>query len=376
MCSSRLEPITIIDLFVTRRCNFACDYCFVDGKCSKDSNWSILEQSVRFILRHIKSAKGASFTLFGGEPLLRFEAIADFLPYSSREFARKGKKIDFSVTTNASLATPEIMQFFRGYQINLLLSLDGARDSHNKHRKFPDGRGTFDTIAANLPMMKYFQPWLGARVTPMPDTVSRLKDDVLEIWHMGINQFIVGCATGAEWPLEGYETFIAQMKLLIDEYIKMRLRKAPIKLSTLEGWNAIEGQDMSGAWGCSAGRYRISIDVDGAIQACAKIQGACGGRGFLPLGNVFDGFTDEGLKNRKEFYKLPRDEREKCFACEAKSVCLGGCPATNFCATGSIHSCPESDCRLQLPYLDLRKHYLKAAEKAGLSIGKSEPDAA
>jgi uncharacterized protein len=392
--------LRICDLFLTRRCNFGCDYCFVQGKgCAGDSSFDtskeILRSAVRFLVREsvpaewisVKKSDGDkrgkdvaaaaksdaefhktishicdpfSFVLFGGEPLLAFDTIVDFVPYARREFARAGKEVSFSITTNGSLVTPEIMQFFRGYGVNLLLSIDGGRDSHNAHRKFPNGQGTFDAVVSRLPMMKYYQPWLGARVTPTPETVLRLSEDFRELYSLGINQFIIGCATGIDWKVTGegsYETFISQMKLVLNDYVEMKKRNAPVKLSLLESWGTLEEADMTHVWGCSAGRYRVSIDVDGSIQACAKVQGAFDGAGFLPLGNVMDGFDEEGLANRREYSRFDADAREKCKDCNAKSNCTGGCPATNFASTRTVHACPESDCDLQAMYMDLKAYH-------------------
>ncbi|MEP0815075.1 MAG: radical SAM protein [bacterium] len=366
--SAKYDAITIVDLYLTRRCNFRCDYCFVEEKNQVDASWNTINKALRFVLREAKNAPKVSFTLFGGEPLLCFDVIAELIPLAKRNYLREGKVAEFAVTTNASMATPEIMSFFRSYGTNLLLSIDGTRKSHDSHRKYPNGKGTFDSIAGKLLMMKYFQPWLGARVTPMPDTVENLRHEILELYAMGINQFIIGCATGVSWVNDEYDEYIIQMKALIKDYIKMRLRKAPIKLATLEGWSAIKGQDMTHAWGCSAGRSRISIDVDGTIQACAKVQGSCKGQGFLPFGNVQDGYSEAGLENRSVFYEFPIREREKCLGCEARCICLGGCPAINYVQTGSVHACPQSDCYLQHLYLGLRKYYLKEMEQAGLTL--------
>ncbi|MCD6118873.1 SPASM domain-containing protein, partial [bacterium] len=337
-------------------------------KKRRDTTFHVLKQTVRFILRESRSEESIQFLLFGGEPLLVFDTIVDFVPYARREFMRAGKKASFSITTNGSLITPEMMQFFRGYNVNLLLSMDGGRESHNTHRKFPDGTGTFDTIASRIPMMKYFQPWLGARVTPTPETVGRLADDVMELVDLGINQFIIGCATGIEWPKAGYRVFIEQMKRVLDNYVALKKKKHPIRISLLENWGTLDESDMTHVWGCSAGRYRISVDVDGKIQACAKGQGAFDGEGFLPLGDVVNGFSKERLDNRLEYYRISSVERKKCVKCKAQKSCTGGCPATNYVATGSVAKCPASDCYLQRLYLDLRKYYLSIMARAGLSL--------
>ncbi|MCD6118892.1 4Fe-4S cluster-binding domain-containing protein, partial [bacterium] len=102
----RLGPITLVDLFVTRRCNFACKYCFIEGKDALDTNTEVLRATVKFLLKAMGNENEATILLFGGEPLLVFDTIVDFVPYARREFMRAGKKASFSITTNGSLITP------------------------------------------------------------------------------------------------------------------------------------------------------------------------------------------------------------------------------------------------------------------------------
>ena len=124
--------LRICDLFMTRRCNFGCDYCFVHGKgCAYDSSYDtsldVLKSAVRFLIRESGAAERIavkrsnkdtksepasvrenefpeirktvlqrndpfSIVLFGGEPLLAFGTIVDFIPYARREFARARRR--------------------------------------------------------------------------------------------------------------------------------------------------------------------------------------------------------------------------------------------------------------------------------------------
>lgn len=349
--------LSYVDLFITHRCNFACDYCFVEDRNSRDSTWDVLNATVRFVLRESAPGSNVSFVLFGGEPLIRFDLIRDFIPFARREFIRRGRSVNFSITTNGSLINPQVMAFFRSYGINLLLSIDGGRASQDAHRKFPNGGGTFDTVSKLLPMMKYFQPYLGARVTPTPETVGNLHSDFRELLGLGINHFIIGCATGIEWKEFEYEIFFREMRKVIADYIMLRKKGVHLKVSLLDHFLEGSKYDVTNFWGCSAGRSRISVDAEGNVQACAKIQGSYGLKGFLPMGNVFEGFTEEGLKNRAEYFAFPIEKRQKCLECELKKVCAGGCPATNYCSTGSVHECPEEHCQFERQVIKLQDYF-------------------
>ncbi len=63
-----------------------------------------------------------------------------------------------------------------------------------------DGTSSFESVMPRLPMMKRYQPWQGSRVTLHPDTIGDLRGDVEYLFAHGINQFIIGPATGIDWP--------------------------------------------------------------------------------------------------------------------------------------------------------------------------------
>jgi uncharacterized protein len=158
-------PIGHVDLFITERCNLRCPYCFVEGKKARDISLETTFKAIDFILKH--SAEGASIGIlfFGGEPFIRFDLMRSITLSAVATAQREGRSFYFTVTTNGTLLDAEKLAFCRDYGIKFLLSLDGGAESHNLNRKFANGRGSFETIAARIPLMKRYQPWLGARVS-------------------------------------------------------------------------------------------------------------------------------------------------------------------------------------------------------------------
>ena len=86
-------------------------------------------------------------TFFGGETLLNFSAAADNrVDYAKRKAAEAGKRVDFSLTTNATLLTEDIVDFLAEHRVGVTVSIDGDRELNDHMRVFHDGRGSYDVI--------------------------------------------------------------------------------------------------------------------------------------------------------------------------------------------------------------------------------------
>src|SRR5687767_2150337 len=114
-------PLNTMVLNVTNQCNLACTYCYeygedkiVDtehGKQSKFMSETTARDSVEFLLKESGPSRIAHLTFFGGETLLNFPVLQSTIAYARQRAAEVGKTIDFSLTTNATLLKPEIIEF-------------------------------------------------------------------------------------------------------------------------------------------------------------------------------------------------------------------------------------------------------------------------
>src|SRR5699024_8598917 len=95
-------------------------------------------------------------------PLLNFDLIEKVVKFAEKQFF--GNDILFTVTTNGSLLTKEIALFLQEHNFNLMISLDGAEEVHNRSRKFAvNGKGTFGVIYENIKMLQHDFPDLYKR---------------------------------------------------------------------------------------------------------------------------------------------------------------------------------------------------------------------
>ena len=345
----------LADVVVTERCNHRCDYCFVKGKNDVRSMWpQTAEAAVEFMLRASRDAKVVHFVLFGGEPLVVFDLIRHLVDYAQLR-SGSDKVVRFDMTTNGTLMTEEMAAFLSARGIKYLLSVDGGKETHDAQRKLVGGGSSFDEVMSRLPMMKRYQPWQGSRVTVHPESARDLYEGVRLLYGRGINQFIIGPATGIEWTDEALAEYERQMQLVTDLYVELKAKRAPFRMTLYEkDLDAKKGAAV-GKWGCGAGRGRLCIGTNGDLYGCAKILGVSRGAEVHKLGDVWTGITN--VRARRDLLNCHPQARPKCAACEWHDECSGGCPATNWEATGSIFQPAPLECRFMEVLQRVKTYY-------------------
>lgn len=357
MISRRFPHPVFMELFVTARCNLHCPYCFVRNKRDRDMSWETAVKALDFFIQESGKAEQLTALFFGGEPMLRMDFIREYIPYAVDRVGRAGKDISFDMTTNGTLIDEDNARFFAKHGLKYLLSIDGLKEDHDKMRSFPDGTGSWDIIIDRIPMMKKYQRWLGARMTPTPESTPRIVEGVKVLYERGINQFIIGSAHGVRWPEDSVGEYLEQMKQLCDMYIEMKLENKPFRLTIFErGSLEEEAAKYANVWGCGAGRGRLCVGYDGTLYGCSKLMTISGEKiGLLPLGSVEQGWIYG--QNRQLLNDASLRNRPVCGKCELGFECVGGCPATNWEEVGDIFRCGPLHRAFTKVYRDLGRYF-------------------
>lgn len=362
-------PISRIELFLTENCNLRCDYCFVEGKNALGSmSWDTARQAVDLLFRESRDQKDLSIFFMGGEPFLRFDVMRRVVEYATELGKAQGKHAKFSVTTNGTLLTEESLAFCAQHRMMILLSLDGAQETQDRHRKTAGGQGSFQMIMDRLPLMKRYQPWMGARMTVTPDAVGEIAANVRFLVEHGFNYFIIGPASGIDWLEDDLEVYEAQMRQVVDEHREALAKGTNLRIDLLRELENL--RDKVGVWGCQAGRHSITVACNGDIHACSKMLGLNDLDGIYKLGDLARGITETGA--RAELIGMWAKRNTRCMTCELADSCSGGCFATNYAATGSIYDPCESECRVVARNLSIRRY---ASQVLGDAHGREDTEA-
>lgn len=147
--------VKMLTLQVTQQCNFRCEYCIFSGSylnrshSNKKMSISTALKGIDFLINHSKNHNKIIVSFYGGEPLLEFNFIKQCIEYAEKK--ADGKKVIYSMTTNGSLLTDEIVEFLYKHNVTLTISLDGPKEVHDIHRKLASNNcGSFDKVINNI----------------------------------------------------------------------------------------------------------------------------------------------------------------------------------------------------------------------------------
>ncbi len=327
--------LAAIELNVTFNCNLTCEYCFVHCKSPHERMSFATAKKSLDLLMDKAIFPNVVITLIGGEPLLEFELIKQIVPYALERAKEKNLEITWALTTNGTLLNEEMLRYFSQCQINLLLSIDGGQETHDRYRRTRSGEGTWQKIADLIPLIKMYQPWLGARMTVSKEAITTMRQDFNQIVQLGINQLIIAPAQGAEpWDLLQVEQYGKNMVKILEDYHNHQRQGKQLFIEEFE-----KDERVSFSWGCRAGSTSLAVAPNGDVSPCSKLLGLTNEAGRYIVGNVHSGLD---FKKLEPFQNAISRQPAHCKGCSRP--CVGGCYAVNFEQTGDHFTPPPESC--------------------------------
>lgn len=366
--ASETQVIKALCLHVAHDCNLRCRYCFAGtGPFGHDRSLMSFETgraAIDLLLQASGQRPTCEIDFFGGEPLLNFTVVRRLVAYGKKEAARLGKTIRFTLTTNGLLLNNETNEFLNQEGMQVVLSLDGRPEVHDRHRPFPGGQGSYKPALAKIRDFVALRPggnyYIRGTFSAHNPDFSR---DVLHLAGLGFNRISVEPVVAG--PKEDYALDRVEPAVLEKEYevlaevclerkrqghpinffhFNLELLKAPCLPRRLAG--------------CGAGNEYLAVTPAGSLYPCHQFVGQ---EKFL-LGDVGRGVTNISLRNH--FQELNVYTRRDCRSCWARFYCSGGCHANNFSHGGGLEEIYLLGCRLQKKRLECAI-YLQAQELAG-----------
>ncbi len=327
--------LAAIELNLTFNCNLTCAYCFIREKNQHERMSFATAARAIDLLMERAAFPTVNITLIGGEPLLEFDLIKQIVPYAVDAARRRNIIVTWSVTTNGTLLNETILKYFAQNRINMLLSVDGGQKNHDRYRRTKSGEGTWQKIAGLIPLIKNYQPWLGARMTVSTEAIGDMREDFKQLVDLGINQFIIAPAQGAVcWSKEQIEQYGLKLVEILQDYHDLKRRGVPLFIEEFE-----KDEDEYRGWGCRAGSTSLAMAPDGDVSPCSKMLGLTDEGGKYIIGNV-NGEIDVSLL--VPFQNPISRQPQQCGNCARK--CSGGCYAVNFEQTGDHFTASEENC--------------------------------
>ena len=326
--------LAAIELNLTFNCNLACDYCFVRRKSAHDRMAFTTAKKAIDLLLERAAVPSVDITLIGGEPLLEFALIKQIVAYAMDAARKHNLRINWAITTNGTLIDEEALKFFAQHKINVLLSIDGGPESHDRYRRTKNGEGTWHKIVDLIPLIKKYQPWSGARMTVSTEALDNMREDFRQLIDLGLNYLIIAPAHGPKlWSKKQIEKYGLNLVAILHDYHELKRQGIPLFIEEFEQKNEYEG------WGCRAGKSSLAVAPDGSVSPCSKLLGLEDEAGRYIIGNVNEAIDVKLLEPFR--YAISR-QPQHCKRCFMK--CCGGCYAVNFEQTGNHFIPSEETC--------------------------------
>jgi uncharacterized protein len=322
-------PLFSLSLNVAQTCNMSCGYCYADrGKFGGSARLMPFDVAVASVDRLIaQSAPGAGLVLgfMGGEPLINRRLVHAITEYAAEAAQRVGRRMRFSLTTNATLVKPEDARLFRDHGFHIAVSLDGDQIGNDALRPMRDGSGSYDRIVRGIELLQRDggPAHLSARATVTPRTGELLP--ILD--HLvGLGFGSVGFAAVLTSPdpalAFGEQDFVVFRRRMIDcgrKALNALSNGRSYPFSNFETALHEIHRGTHRPYPCGAGAGYLSVNAKGNLYACHRLLDD----DKWAMGDVFSG-ADDGHRAR-HLSRSHVDRAEPCRSCWARYLCGGGC---------------------------------------------------
>lgn len=366
---NRLEKLT---LQVTQQCNFCCSYCpYTLGDNEKyhmhqqkNMPWDIAKKAIDFFAEKTRDVPWVNIGFYGGEPLLQYKLIVKCIEYAKNIF--EGKKISFSMTTNASLLTVEKAKYLIDNDVSIQISLDGPQEIQDKNRKNKsDGSGTYEIVIKNLKNLRaeapdYYKKLSFNSVVDPANDCSRINDYFSDDFFAGMD-----ISTPLIDPIEKKrlyfsDRFIDNYKIDTISALMACINIIDVKDLTPISYNLYSTvtwfekglkqrsqlPDTIGHSGpCRPGIMRLFVTCDGRFYPCERVNDCSE---ILQIGSIYSGFDENKIK---EIYNVFHMSDHKCKTCWnimhcnicAKSVVNGNEVSNKLYENACYESCRNTE---------------------------------
>jgi len=337
-------------LHVAHTCNLNCAYCFASqGKYHGERavmSLDVGKRALDFLIENSGTRRNLEVDFFGGEPLMNWEVVKGLVRYAREREKEVDKRFRFTLTTNGLLIDDDVIDFCNREMHNVVLSLDGRKEIHDKWRVDYAGNGSWERI---VPKFQKLVKARGGKNYYMRGTFTHNNPDFLKdiqtMLDLGFTELSMepvvaapddlNALTAEDIPvvMEQYEELA---KLMLERERKGKPFTFYHYMIDLTGGPCIYKRIS----GCGSGTEYMAVTPWGDLYPCHQFVG----EGAFKLGDIWHGVTN--TEAQTQFAACNVYAKPECRDCWARLYCSGGCAANAFHATGSVTGVYETGCEL------------------------------
>ncbi len=344
-------------LHAAHDCNLRCRYCFASQGDYHDRNRSLMspevgKRALEWLAEHSGKRRALEVDFFGGEPLLNFDAVKEVVAHGRALEKAHDKQFKFTLTTNALGLTDDVIDFLNREMDNVVLSIDGRPEVHDKMRPAPNGAGSFQYV---LPKAKKLADARGQQRYYVRGTFTKhnldFDKDVLFLREAGFEQISIEpvvADAGCDWALseEDLPEILAAYERLAEQYLLCRREGKWFNFFHFMVDLANGPCLRKRITGCGAGNEYVAVTPQGDLYPCHQFVG----RDEFRMGSVMDDTFDRALQ--KKFAANHVLSKDDCGKCWARFFCSGGCAANAFAKNGDIGKPYQLECEMERKRLE------------------------
>ncbi len=337
-------------IHIAHTCNLNCEYCFASqGKYHGERalmSFEVGKRALDFLVENSGTRRNLEVDFFGGEPLMNFDVVKQMVAYARSIEKEHNKNFRFTLTTNGLLIDDDVIDFCNKEMSNVVLSLDGRKEVHDRYRVDYAGNGSWERIVPKFQKLvearggkNYYMR--GTFTHQNPDFLEDIKK-MLELGFRELSMEPVVCAAGdpSELTEEDKEIVCRQYEELAELMLKKDKVGDPFTfyhyMIDLTGGPCIYKRIS----GCGSGTEYMAVTPTGELYPCHQFVG----EERFKLGDIWQGVTNTETQN--EFACCNVYAREECRTCWARLYCSGGCAANAYHSTGSVKGIYKYGCDL------------------------------
>lgn len=361
------NDLSTLVLQVTQACNLCCIYCpyalntsneLSRSHSSKTMSFETAKKSINFLATNSSNSEDIYISFYGGEPLIAFPLVKKCVEYANEVF--DGKRVQYLLTTNATLLSDEMLDYFALHRFALTFSLDGPKAIHDKHRIRADGSPTYELVMDTLQKTidRYGEEAKGLLLVNMVINPADSFDEILEWLNNDTMRNIMVQATLVE-------DYYIERKFSVTSDFTEKLRYN-LALSILNYLDAVTGlntnpitdamvtknaeafsklqegggelSDVACPGGpCMSGITKLFVNADGTFFPCEKVNELATS---MMIGDVENGFDFEQIRKHLNISQLTSEKCKNCWAQTHCGICqrqadggdeLSGASKLKFC---------------------------------------------
>jgi len=356
--------LSAFSFIVTDDCNFNCSYCF-QNKEPKYMAPSTIEKTVTFFYPYFQEKTDIVF--FGGEPLLTFDSVKHAVSLLLEMNKDKKKTFVFSLSTNGSPVTREMLDYFNRHRFDLQLSFDALTQDTARRA------GSLDVMRELIRrILTYPDIEFSTNSVAVPGTVSSFSESMRYLVDAGVKNIDYSLSHTTPWDPAALETLESEMERLTDFLLTYYREIGVIPVTGFRPPGDVQKKNFM----CFGGKDRLAVSPDEDVWGCYAFHDYLKHKeeseDFL---NYSFGKLDDFIQNHEtrypgvlENYSNLRQRRfftdeQFCFLCEEKDNC-SVCPVRPAYITGLIGRLPTWICDLNKIEKKAKMRFIKKINKA------------